>query len=71
MVGVLWVILTSLAPYLERRAYRGVSSGRLVLHSCGRVGEFGFQAPGFVESRGSAEGSGHEGWLIAEGSSWG
>ena len=69
-VGVPGVILTSLAPYLGRRAYRGVSSGRLLLHSRGWVGASVFQAPGFVKSRGSAAGSGREGWLIAAGVSW-
>ena len=50
---------------------QGVDSrNRLLPHSRGRVGASGFQAPGFEESRGSAEGSGREGWLITGGVSW-
>ena len=68
-VGGPGVILASLAPYLGRRAYiQEVITGRLLLHSCGHVGA-GYQdpAPGFVESRGSAERSRQERWMIAGG----
>ena len=49
-MGVPGVILASLTPYLGRRAYKGITSSRLLLHSRGQVGASGFQAPGFVES---------------------